>query len=326
MEELGGHGVTRPGERPDLDPGSPAAEATRIVCRWLLASMLANEAGVRDNADPEFLHDFRVAGRRTRSLLSQLKKALPPGDGERYRSEFSWLGSRSGPTRDLDVFLLKLPSYAEDLPGAERGDVSLLQEMLGRRQSEEHALLVQALDSARYASLIRQWDAFLHRPSRPAVESDVGRKPILDVASRRIRKAHRKVLKQGHSIDGEATPEALHQMRIRCKKLRYLLEFFGSLYATEGIGKLISELKRLQDNLGDFNDYVVQQRLLREVARDAAQDGPESVEMLLTAGRLLDRLAAGQELERVRFGEHFIRFSRPENQRLFERLFRGSAG
>ena len=204
-------------KRPDLDPASPAGEASRLVCHWLLSTMVANERGVRDNLDPDYLHDFRVAARRTRSLLAQMKRVFPPGEAERYRCEFSWLGSRSGATRDLDVMLLKMPSYVDALSRAMQSDVSVLVDILKRWQREEHALFVRALDSERYSLLVRQWGAFLETPLHP-VEGTAGKdhaaRPIIQVASRRIRKAHRKVLKKGQSIDAEATPKALHQMRI----------------------------------------------------------------------------------------------------------------
>lgn len=296
--------------------------------------MVANERGVRDNLDPDYLHDFRVAARRTRSLLSQMKKVFPPGEAERYRREFSWLGNRSGPTRDLDVMLLKMPSCVEALSPAVQSDVSVLLDVLRRWQREQHGLFVRALDSERYSLLVRQWGSFLEEPPPRVWSGDeransgmaAAARPIIHVASRRIRKAHRKVLKKGRSIHAQTTPQALHQMRIRCKKLRYLLEFFGSLYATEGIRKVVNELKQLQDNLGDFNDYVVQQRLVRQAAHDLAEGGSTSVEVLLTAGSLMDRLAAGEELERTQFGEYFRFFSRAENQRLFDQLFRESNG
>ena len=38
---------------------------------------------------------------------------------------FRWLGQVTGPTRDLDVYLLKLPGYAEFLPPEARGDLDL---------------------------------------------------------------------------------------------------------------------------------------------------------------------------------------------------------
>ncbi len=78
------------------------------VHRAHLAAMRWNEAGLRADLDSEFLHDWRVAVRRTRCLLGQLKQVFPAGETRRLRSELGWLARLTGPLRDLDVFLLLL--------------------------------------------------------------------------------------------------------------------------------------------------------------------------------------------------------------------------
>ncbi len=62
--------------------------------------------------------------------------------------------------------------------------------------------------------------------------------------------------------------EVVHQLRINCKKLRYLMEFFAPLFPENEIKTLIKALKLLQDNLGNFNDYSVQQIFLRQVLNE----------------------------------------------------------
>ena len=69
---------------------------------------MANEPGVRANLDTEFLHDFRVAIRRTRSLLRQIRHVIPLDVGRYFSTGFSWVGRLTGPLRDLDVLILAL--------------------------------------------------------------------------------------------------------------------------------------------------------------------------------------------------------------------------
>jgi len=65
--------------------------------------------------------------------------------------------------------------------------------------------------------------------------------------------------------------QVIHQLRINCKKLRYLMEFFTLLLPPAEIKKLIRSLKMLQDNPGNFNDYSVQQQFLEKtLANDIA--------------------------------------------------------
>jgi len=83
-----------------LEPGMRADIAMRRILRHLLGTMRANEAGMRAALDTEFLHDYRVAVRRTRSVLGQAKGVLPPDVRARFADEFRWLGTITSPTRE----------------------------------------------------------------------------------------------------------------------------------------------------------------------------------------------------------------------------------
>ena len=50
--------------------------------------------------------------------------------------------------------------------------------------------------------------------------------PVIDLACKRIYKKYRGVVKAGNLILENAEDEMLHVLRIHCKKLRYLMEFF----------------------------------------------------------------------------------------------------
>jgi len=99
-----------------LEPGMRSDEATKVILRFLLHIIRENEEGVREDIDSEFLHDFRVAIRRTRSALSQVKGVFPPDITVRFRKDFSYLGKMSNWLRDLDVYLLNEAHYRKMLP------------------------------------------------------------------------------------------------------------------------------------------------------------------------------------------------------------------
>ena len=94
---------------------------------------------------------------------------------------------------------------------------------------------------------------------------------------------------------GVRTDEDLHNLRIDCKKLRYLLEFFTSLFPKTQMKLLIKQLKQLQDNLGDFNDLSVQQARLLEVAGELPADAPGTAKALVATGALPSLLAGTWE-------------------------------
>lgn len=304
-----------------LEPDTRADRATIAICKGLLATMRANEDGVRRNLDSEFLHDFRVAVRRTRSILRLSKGVLPSAARAHFKSEFKWLGSITGQVRDLDVYLLKMPTYRADLPESMRSDLDPLREYLRRHHRGERRRLVTRLKSKRYGELLRSWEAFLDSDAFDDPSCPDAARPIVEVASERIWKAYRRVYKRGRRIVPETPAKALHELRIDCKMLRYLLEFFRSLYPAKEVTKLVNALRQLQDNLGDFNDLQVQQESLRRFAAEMSDEGLASVESLLAMGRLVEHLDQRQKVERQRFAKCWAKFATPARRERFRALF-----
>ena len=56
------------------------------------------------------------------------------------------------------------------------------------------------------------------------------------------------MVKMGTAIDDDTPAEDLHELRKVGKELRYLLEFFASLYPAEVVKPLVKSLKGLQDH------------------------------------------------------------------------------
>lgn len=323
IEATGGCLIENPSKiRLELDPVARAGDAMRAIHRGLLDVVRLNEDGTRTALDTEFLHDYRVTVRRIRSALSQVNGVFPADDLDRFSKEFKWLAAATGPARDADVFLLKLPDYRATLPEKTRRDLDPLKTFLKHRQCAAYGALVKVLDSKRYAKLLVNWKAYLAEAAPPSPTAPNADRPLREVASERIWKVARRVLKNGSAIHDDTPAEALHELRIECKKLRYLLDLFASLYDTKEIRRLLRALKKLQDNLGDFNDCEVQQDALQSFATEMAAEGKTPVETFLAMGRLEDRLQIGQETERQRFSRRFARFASADNRRRIRRLFK----
>lgn len=302
-----------------VDPDLPAREALRRILLHLLQAMETNEDGTRRDLDSEFLHDFRVAVRRTRSALSQVKKVLPTPLLQRMRNEFAWLGQITGPTRDLDVYLLTFPDYRASLPAEIRADLDPLHEFLQRRQRREQRLLARRLNSKRYQNLVAEWREWLEHPGEN--RGDNAELPIGRLASERIRKTFQRVLREGRAINDASPVTDLHELRKTCKKLRYLLEFFQGLYPAGKLRKLIKALKGLQDNLGTFQDLSVQAESLRQFARQMDVEAVAPPDTLLAMGMLVDHLQKRESACRDEFADRFSAFSGAGTCRLFAELF-----
>jgi CHAD domain-containing protein len=135
----------------------PASIAVATLLLGLLDTLEQNVDGVLRDIDTEFLHDLRVAVRRTRSALKLLGDVLPDGLAGQYAPEFKWLGDLTTPTRDLDVHLLGLGPMAGQLAAAAPADLEPLRAFLLRRRRREFQRLAAGLRSPRFRALTEDW-------------------------------------------------------------------------------------------------------------------------------------------------------------------------
>lgn len=310
--------------KPDFrfDPAQPTREAIRAILASLLNTMEGNLDGTRRDLDSEFLHDFRVAIRRTRAALSQLKGLMPTTVVERFRPEFAWLGTITTPVRDLDVHLLGFDGYRNLLPPEQSLDLAPLRERLMAQQRAAQRQLAEELASPRFRRLLADWRAWLTKP--PLVDTSWPESAVLPVAKAakaRSRKLLRRALREGAAIDDHSPPEDLHELRKTCKKLRYLLEFFQSLYSRDKISTLIKALKELQENLGEFQDLEVHAQALRAIAMLPAAEPSLPPVTLIAIGQLIERLRERQQQVRAEFAARFAAYAAPGNLGLVYQLF-----
>jgi CHAD domain-containing protein len=304
----------RPGESAgksaavQLAPDVPAAEAMSAILESLLDSMEANVPGTIRDIDTEFLHDLRVAVRWTRSALKLCGDALPDGLASEFRPEFRWLGDLTTPTRDLDVFLLSYEDMAASLVGASEADLTPFRDFLAASRAAEHRRLVAGLHSARFSRLGANWRCALARV-RPA-----GRLTAGALADAKIAAAHRSALRTGRRVTPTSPAESLHDLRKRCKELRYLVEMFGSLHDRAQLSQAVRELKALQDCLGEFQDAEVQRTEIREMAGQMLDSGCGPAQTLLAMGEIVAGLAARQSRARAQFAGRFADFSGPASR------------
>ncbi|MDJ0739287.1 MAG: CHAD domain-containing protein [Gammaproteobacteria bacterium] len=309
-----------------LKPDMPALDAMRKIFLTLLDTLERNVDGTRANLDSEFLHDLRVATRRTRSALSQVKRVLPDAIVDEYKQRFAWVGQITGQTRDLDVFLLELPRYRDSLPAAMRGDLDLLQRRLEDAHVDAQRTLADALDSAPFRALLRDWRRVLEAESLPGEPGWFADLPIKRVVSQRIWRLYRRVIKDGRAAVHSGEPLAMHELRKDCKKLRYLIEFFRSLYDPRLLKGTVKTLKALLDNLGEFQDKEVQALHLRELAAGFDLGDAAVLPNVLAIGALAADSLRAQEAAHGRFSDCFATFDSPRNRERYKALFKSPGG
>lgn len=312
--------------RVGLKSDEPAIDAMRRIWLSLLDTLERNIPGTREDLDSEFLHDLRVATRRTRSALTQVKRVLPDEVVVDFKQRFAWLGQITSPTRDLDVFLLQLPRYRESLPDDMRDHLDSLEAELREARKTERRKLVAALDSEQFKKLLADWRKLLEAKDVPVGESGepgwFADLPIEQVASERIWKLYKRVTKAGRAAASNGESEAMHDLRKDCKKLRYLIEFFRSLYPAKETKRLIKPLKALLDNLGEFQDKEIQAGHLRAMAASVDSSEAGEVDSVLAIGALVADSLRAQEAAHATFTACFARFDTRANRSRYRALFK----
>ena len=322
----------------DINAGMPAARAGAAILLRLLDTVDANTEGVLADIDTEFLHDLRVSVRRTRSALKLFGDALTgltPEELAFFAAEFKWVGDLTTPTRDLDVHLLDFEDTARGLAAAKPDDLEAFRVFLDQRRRREFRALTRGLRSPRYTVLTQEWRARLTKIQQDTMPAEgtgtragrrlqvVGGGTVGLLAAERTRTTFAKVAKRGAAITPDSPAEALHDLRKRCKELRYALEFFAPLYDSAAIAKVVGDLKRLQDCLGEFQDTEVQIGEIRTLAAAmlAAHEAPAVT--LLAMGEVTAGLATRQRAARADFERKFAAFADVEGQRRMSALLRG---
>jgi CHAD domain-containing protein len=293
----------------------PAGQAMAAVLTALLDTLEANVSGTVRDVDTEFLHDLRVAVRRTRSALKLAGGALPSGLAKRFAPEFGWLGALTTPTRDLDVYLLGYPGMAAGLVAATPAELQPFRQYLEHSRAKARRQLVRGLRSARFARLAGPWREALSAAA-PAGRSGgrSRRQTAAELAAATITRAQRRVLTAGQAITDASPPPRLHDLRKRCKELRYLLEMFGSLYDPAEYWQAVRALKDLQNCLGEFQDSEVQRAEIRMFAAQMLSERTAPAPTLLAMGEIAACLATRQRGARIEFGDRFRAFASPASQ------------
>lgn len=291
-----------------LDPDEPATEAACTVFARLVEVIAQNLPGTLEDIDTEFLHDLRVAVRRTRSLQRQFKSVYPERL-QHFRDEFKRIQQVTGELRDLDVYLLDFDDLKASLPEPMQADLEPLRTVLSHRRAKALTATRRALRAQRTLDALNEWLEFIQQvpPSRETVR---------ELSASRIARVYRKMVKMGRAIDDDSPATDLHELRKVGKELRYLLEFFSSLYPPE-VGKpFVKTLKGLQDQLGRFQDREVQAATLRALAPEVGR--PETV---MAMGVLVDRFMKEEIAARAEFAERFSAFASKEQRRTVKATF-----
>ncbi|MBW8190247.1 CHAD domain-containing protein [Neiella marina] len=283
----------------------------------------ANEAGVIADYDTEFLHDYRVSLRKVRSVLSLFKGVYSAPQTISLKQAFSEHMNPTGQLRDLDVYLLEKDRFYSLLPASLHQGLDLMFTQFEKERAAHHHKLSKRFASQAYQQAMAALSAQFSANSNVIKPGPQAKHLAASYAQTLIWKRYQKVCKIARAIDAQTPDEQIHELRIDCKKLRYLMEFFAPLFAAKSIKALIKSLKVLQETLGLFNDYSVQQESLQAYLATHANKGTaQHIAIAQSVGALRSVLSHKQQQERDQVVAKFADFDNDTTRNEFRQLFK----
>lgn len=247
-----------------LGPDMTVSKAFVAITWATLHHLQCNEQGVLEGADPEYLHQMRVALRRLRSAISVFAPALPKEATGPLVVELRWLGSALGPARDWDVFMTEtLPPIREQF--TQHAALTEFARRCGRLRRAAVRKAQRAVGSRRYQQLMlrlaawiatEEWFERADEPARAALGN-----PVAEFAGTVLETRYAGVRSRGRRLKRRSAAE-LHRLRIAVKKLRYAGDFFSTLFDAKRVQSMLSHLARLQTILGAMNDAATIAKLV----------------------------------------------------------------
>jgi CHAD domain-containing protein len=281
-----------------------------------------NEQGVKEDNDIEFLHNYRVNLRKVRSILSLFKKVFDKNEQTRLKIDFSDIMKQTNRLRDLDVYLDDKQEFFQLLPEKLHPGLQQMFDAFAIERTEQFQQVAIMLDDESYAqkfnSIYNQFNSI--ESIQPGSKAQIN---TLTFARKLIWKYYNKICRIIEKTDINSSDAEIHQLRIQCKKLRYLMEFFSQLFPHKILKDIIKSMKQLQEHLGRFNDFSVQQDSLQGFINSySSQHQNENlIAMAESIGALIILLQQKQSHERLKIMHSFSHFSSPKIRQEFSEAF-----
>lgn len=289
----------------------PRDLSNRLVYRCLLEQfeiMLDEEPIAWEGLETEGVHQMRVATRRIRAALLAYKSVFETAERKKLNREFKWLAKVLGRVRDLNVLQHNLNGYVDEFPADGVLFLDGYQRYLEEQMKVARKQLIDCLSGNRYRELKSNFSKMLRRGPSSGMVISGGEELICDAARRLLGKQYRRVLLDGRAIMPTSPDVELHALRIDCKHLRYLFEFFRTVYG-KSLDPFLKPLKTLQNVLGEFQDaHIATQQLFQYARRGPIQ--AVNRDELLALGQLIAIQRRQASFQRAKFCKAWSRFDR----------------
>lgn len=241
-----------------LPPAATVAQGFQVIARSAIGQIAANAVALRDAADPEAVHQLRIAMRRLRSSFVTFAPAVRDAGFAAVSTGLKGLGKITNAARDLDVFATDVLEPAKGV-ASPPSSLPALCAAVDAARLVARADVVDAVSSVGFRELLLEATAWVETGGW--LTSEIANGPLNAFAGQALTARSDKLCKRGRHM-AKADDTGRHHVRIEAKKLRYAVEGFRSLYPGKSTRRFLGQLKALQDALGRLNDLATVERLM----------------------------------------------------------------
>jgi len=252
-----------------VSPDDTLAKAGKKVWLYHFALMLSHEEGTLLGENVEELHDMRVASRRMRSAYDIFGPAFDPKIMKRHLKGLRSIGRVLGQVRDMDVILENAITYQMKMKENVQSGLEPILFEWKQTIDTQRLKMIKHMQSQTYHNFKYNFNIFLQAPEKiktPVIQHEGANSRVRDTVPVLVYSRYAAV-RAYESILPTASITQLHALRIEFKKFRYTLEYFREILG-EGASQAISDLKQMQDHLGELHDADVACQLVRGFLKD----------------------------------------------------------
>ncbi|MFC1765761.1 CHAD domain-containing protein [Planctomycetota bacterium] len=235
-----------------------------LGCQFIrkqLDALARHTQGARTAEDIEDVHQARVASRRMRAALIMFGGCFPDKEFRKWQIRIRKVTQGLGAARDLDVQILFLTSFMEQLTPEERRYRAGIRRLLLRLEQSRTTVqprVIKVLDKLDESQTLGHMVGTIERllfdlkTRQVSLESETAQKHCRQHIEARLDD----LLSWQKKLADAGDHKSHHAMRIAAKKLRYTLEICNPSFSKQ-LSDPIKSVKRMQTLLGNIHDCDV---------------------------------------------------------------------
>jgi CHAD domain-containing protein len=240
-------------------PGDPVSiAAKRSLHAWLAAVQHYLPLATHHyEDDSDYVLKLRVWSRRAAVALKLYAELLPAKEARALKKQMRALRKAVSEARDCDILIARLAGSTDP---KNQALIKKVRKKRKRAQKPLAALYRRYSKKDKFNCRIALLLEGVHSPEEGVPVSDDPR--FDEWAREKLRPMAEKFLAMAST--GSMDVEALHELRLKTKDLRYTMELLGGAFSPDFSVKLYPLIEAMQDKLGEINDLVVELAYMKQ--------------------------------------------------------------